>query len=120
MNIRNLRFSLILLLLLVPGLSFAQDDSIYVVANAMIDTLSGKRMSDPVVELRNDRIVSVSSGSSIPDGAKIIDLGDATILPGLADLHAHLTYYSTDFGYESLSVSETDEAIRGVVNVRKR
>ena len=119
MHSRKLRLLLILFLLVQPALTFAQDDTVYLVASALIDTLNGRRISDPVVEISNDRIVSVTSGGSVPPGAKVIDLGEATILPGLSDLHAHLTYYSTDFGYESLAISKTDEAIRGVVNAQK-
>ncbi|MGI9284224.1 MAG: amidohydrolase family protein [Pseudomonadales bacterium] len=119
MRSRKLQLVPILLLLVQPALTFAQDDTVYLVAGALIDTLTGQRISDPVVEIRDDRIVSVALGGSVPPDAKIIDLGGATILPGLADLHAHLTYYSTDFGYQSLSISKTDEAVRGVVNARK-
>ncbi len=119
MRSENLLFFSILLFLVQPASTFAQDDAVYLVAGALIDTLNGQRISDPVVEIRNDRIVSVASGGAVPSGTKIIDLGGATILPGFADLHAHLTYYSTDFGYQSLAISKTDEAIRGVVAARK-
>ena len=43
-----------------------------------------------VVVVRGDRIVSVG-GTSIPAGARVIDLGDATLLPGFIDAHTHLT-----------------------------
>lgn len=110
---------LLLTLLLQVTPAFAADDPIYVVAGALIDTLDSKRVADPVVEISGDRIVSVTAGGVVPDGAEVIDLGDATILPGLADMHAHLTFYGTDFGYEMLAISKTDQAIRGVVNARK-
>jgi imidazolonepropionase-like amidohydrolase len=42
-----------------------------------------------VVVVRGDRIVSV--GGSVPAGARVIDLGDATLLPGFIDAHTHLT-----------------------------
>ncbi len=115
----KLQYFSILFLLMQSAYTFAQDDTVYLVAGALIDTLAGRRIADPVVEIRDDRIVSVKPGGTVPPGAKTIDLGKATILPGLADLHTHLTYYVTDFGYESLAVSKTDEAIRGVVNARK-
>lgn len=110
---------LLLTLLLQVTPAFAADDPIYVVAGALIDTLDSKRVADPVVEISGDRIVSVTASGVVPDGAEVIDLGDATILPGLADMHAHLTFYGTDFGYEMLAISKTDQAIRGVVNARK-
>jgi hypothetical protein len=42
------------------------------------------------VVVTGDKIVSVGNGP-IPAGAKVIDLGDATILPGFIDAHVHLT-----------------------------
>jgi imidazolonepropionase-like amidohydrolase len=43
-----------------------------------------------LVVVRGDRIVSVGSGEA-PAGARVIDLGDATLLPGFIDAHTHLT-----------------------------
>lgn len=116
---RILRQFSVLVLLMHPLLIFGQDDTTYLVAGALIDTLNGTRVTNPVVEIRGERVVSITPEGTVPAGANVIDLGSATILPGLADLHTHLTYYSTDFGYKSLAISETDEAIRGVVNARK-
>lgn len=94
------------------------DDVTFLTAGSLIDPLAGERVDNPVVEIKGDRIVSVTSGGSIPDGATVIDLGDATILPGLADTHTHLTYYDTDFGMKMFGYSTSDYAIRGVVNAR--
>jgi imidazolonepropionase-like amidohydrolase len=105
--------------LLYSAIAFAQADTTYLVAGAVIDTVNGERVANPVVGIRGDRIVSVTADGTIPDGANVIDLGDATILPGLADTHTHLTYYNTDFGIETLALSSTDLAIRGVVNARR-
>ena len=116
---RKLLWSPILILLMLPTLAAAQDDEMYLVAGNLIDTLNGRSVSDPVVKISDDRVVSVTSGGTVPEGAEVIDLGSATILPGLADMHTHLTYYANDFGYQSLGVSKTDETIRGVVNAEK-
>src|SRR5262249_17314519 len=43
-----------------------------------------------VVIVKGAKIVSVGNGAT-PDGAKVIDFGDATILPGFIDAHVHLT-----------------------------
>lgn len=118
MRYRILSLPLLILLTCQPATSLAQDDTTYVVASWLIDTLKGERVADPVVGISNGRIVSVAAGTAMPAGANVIDLGEATILPGLADMHTHLTGYSTDFGYEALALSDTDEAIRGVVNAR--
>ena len=99
--------------------STAQADSVYLTAGSLIDPLSGKVVANPVIEIQEDRIVSVESAAAVPDQAQVIDLGNATLLPGLADLHTHLTWNPTDLGYSSLALSTSDEAIRGVVNARK-
>jgi imidazolonepropionase-like amidohydrolase len=94
-------------------------ESTFVVADSLIDPLNGKVISNPVVEIQGNRIVAVTSGGNAPDNAEVINLRNATILPGLADLHTHLTWNPSDFGYKGLAVSITDEAVRGVVNARK-
>jgi imidazolonepropionase-like amidohydrolase len=51
-------------------------------------------ITDAVVVVKGDRIVSVGSGAaSVPAGADVIDLGRYTAIPGLIDLHTHMTYY---------------------------
>ena len=51
-------------------------------------------LTDAVVVVQGDRIVSVASGSpTVPAGVAVIDLRKYTGLPGLIDLHTHITYY---------------------------
>ena len=69
--------------------SFAAEAPVVVVRAArLIDGRSDKVVSPGVVVVRGNRIESV--GGSVPAGAQVIDLGDATILPGLIDAHVHL------------------------------
>jgi imidazolonepropionase-like amidohydrolase len=44
-----------------------------------------------MIRIDGDRIVDVGSNLGVPPGARLLDLGDATLLPGLIDLHTHLT-----------------------------
>jgi imidazolonepropionase-like amidohydrolase len=118
--LKSILGSVLLLAVSLHGATaFAADRAIYVVAGALIDTLTGERTTNPVIEISGDRIVSVTESGTPPDGATVIDLGDSTILPGLADMHTHLTYYDTDFGVETLTLSTADFAIRGVVNAKR-
>jgi imidazolonepropionase-like amidohydrolase len=56
----------------------------------LFDSVSGK-LSDPgVVVVAGGKIVAVGSNASIPANAEVIDLGDATLLPGFIDAHVHL------------------------------
>src|SRR5438552_4232330 len=51
-------------------------------------------IADAVVVIENDRITSVGSGNdAVPKGADVIDLRRYTGIPGLIDLHTHMTYY---------------------------
>jgi imidazolonepropionase-like amidohydrolase len=51
-------------------------------------------IADAFVIIENDRITSVGSGNgAVPTGAEVIDLRRYTGIPGLIDLHTHMTYY---------------------------
>lgn len=110
--------------LLLASLAFAQaalaqQSVTYLTADALVDPLAGEKVRNPVVRIEGERIVSVVSGGEVPEGATVIDLGAATLLPGLADTHMHLTFYDTDFGIGMMALSTADYAIRGVVNARR-
>src|SRR5690242_2361864 len=61
-------------------------------AGRLIDP-SGKVIMNAVILIENDRVVSV--GTSVPPaaGAEIIDLSRYSVIPGLIDLHTHMTYF---------------------------
>ena len=51
-------------------------------AARMLDVDKGTLITDPVIVIQSDKIVSVASRGPLPDGAKVIDLGDVTLIPG--------------------------------------
>jgi imidazolonepropionase-like amidohydrolase len=53
---------------------------------------SGKVIANAVIVVDDDRITSVGTGP-VPAGAEVIDLSRFTIIPGLIDVHTHMTYY---------------------------
>lgn len=59
----------------------------------LLDGKGSKPVKDPVVIIDNGKITEVNSGSSgnIPQGSETLDFSDGTILPGMINLHAHLT-----------------------------
>jgi imidazolonepropionase-like amidohydrolase len=59
-------------------------------AARLIDGKSDTVLKNGVVLVEGDKITAVGSGLTIPPDAKVIDLGDATLLPGLIDVHTHL------------------------------
>jgi imidazolonepropionase-like amidohydrolase len=65
----------------------------------LFDSVSGKLVDNGVVVVSGTRIQAVGSKAKIPEGAKIIDLGDATLLPGFIDAHVHLSNESSPNWY---------------------
>ena len=59
-------------------------------AAILFDGRSGELVSPGVVVVRGDRIVAVGRDAAIPADARVIDLGEATLLPGFIDAHTHL------------------------------
>jgi imidazolonepropionase-like amidohydrolase len=70
-------------------------------AAQLIDGVADQPLRDAVVLIEGGRITAVGSALPIPEGAQLIDLGGATLLPGLIDCHTHITGDPGDY-YESL------------------
>src|ERR1700722_11734951 len=71
---------------------------IVIKAARMFDGVSDRLVSPGLVVVLGEKIRGVGAKAEIPAGAEVIDLGDATILPGFMDAHTHLTMaYELDF-----------------------
>ncbi len=79
--------------ILAPALAAAAPEPSVIVVRAarLIDGRGGAPVAPAMVLVEGDRITAVGSGLAVPAGARVIDLGGATLLPGLIDLHTHLT-----------------------------
>ncbi len=90
-------------------------------AGHVVDPASGKVLPDQIILVQGERILAIGAPAAVPvpSGAVLIDLSGATVLPGLIDVHVHLTANPTDSGPKSLTISTPREAINGVVNARK-
>ena len=69
-------------------------------AARLFDGKGDAAVRDGVVIVEGRKIKAVGSGLAVPAGATVIDLGDATLLPGFIDAHTHLTGESSDNWYE--------------------
>jgi imidazolonepropionase-like amidohydrolase len=74
---------------LCAGMALAQYHPVVVKAARMFDGKSEHAVAPGLVVIENGKIAQV--GGAVPAGAEVIDLGDATLLPGLIDAHTHLT-----------------------------
>jgi imidazolonepropionase-like amidohydrolase len=68
----------------------APAETIVLKAAHVFDSTGSALKDGVIVVVRGDRIVSVGTAAA-PAGARVIDLGDATLLPGFIDAHTHLT-----------------------------
>jgi imidazolonepropionase-like amidohydrolase len=65
----------------------------------LFDSVSGKLIEHGAVVISGTKIQAVGSDVKIPDNAQVIDLGDATLLPGFIDAHVHLSEQSSPEWY---------------------
>jgi imidazolonepropionase-like amidohydrolase len=94
-------------------------ETVVVTADRMIDVLTGKVVDHPQITVVDGRIASVAAQGSLPTGARHIDLPGMTLLPGLIDMHTHLTSDPHYSGYQSLQFTDNFWTVVGVANARK-
>ena len=93
-----------------------------VTADRMLDVITGRYVEKPVIVIGDDgRIQSVLSGAQVkaPPGSKRIDLPGETLLPGLIDMHVHLTSLAEIGGYQGLKYTDSFWVAAGVANAKK-
>jgi imidazolonepropionase-like amidohydrolase len=123
-NHRCRRFTLsiwlvLAIVLIVPSIAGAQNQSIVLRAGKLFDPESGQLVDKPVILVSGNKITEVGSANTqIPSDAKVIDLGDATLLPGFIDVHTHLTSDPGLGGYDGLGISVPRAALTGAKNAR--
>ena len=91
-------------------------------ASHMLDVKSGSVVPDAVVLIQDDKITTAGSSLKIPAGAEVVDLGNATLLPGLIDCHTHLMARISDepqgYGLSLLTKSQAFRALEGAADAR--
>jgi imidazolonepropionase-like amidohydrolase len=88
-------------------------------AGRLVDPVSGG-VSPASLLIRDGRVVAVGAlDAPAPAGAQVVDLSRETVLPGLIDVHVHLTAEPDEAGPKALTVSVPEEALNGVANARR-
>ncbi len=108
---------------MVPMVGQAASAATVVTAAHLVDPVRGVLLDAPVVVIGDDgRVSALATGDAarpaIPEGAKRVDLGQATILPGLIDMHVHLDADATIGGYRGLAYTDTFWTVVGVHNAK--
>jgi imidazolonepropionase-like amidohydrolase len=116
-----------LLILLVAATAFGQAQKAasktYVLKAArLFDGKSNALVTPGVVVVTDGKIAAAGTSATAPAGAEVIDLGDATLLPGFIDAHTHLTMaYSEDYKQnrlDDLQKTIAERALDASVNAR--
>jgi imidazolonepropionase-like amidohydrolase len=94
-------------------------DTVVVSADRMIDVLAGRVIERPQVTITDGRIAAVGvQGAAIPAGAVRVELPGMTLLPGLIDMHTHLTSDPRFSGYRRLQFTDNFWTVVGVANAK--
>ncbi len=95
-------------------------DTVVVTADRMIDVITGRVVAHPQVIISEGRITSVGAQNAPPPaGARRIDLAGLTLLPGLIDMHVHLTSDPRYNGYRFLEFTDSFWTVVGVANAKR-
>ncbi len=85
----------------------------------LIDPASGRRLDRVVVVVRGDSVIVVDTTGRVPNDAEVVDLGSSTLLPGLIDVHTHLSSESGNYYDDLFRRSPIDDAVRAHVYARR-
>ena len=123
---RHIFFNLIFLsLVLIPHAPAQQPAArpagkVIVHAGKLLDVRTGKTLTDQAIVIEGDKISSVGPFAQARRSAddRLVDLSNATVLPGLTDAHTHLTMNPQDVGPRGLTISIPRQTVTGARNAR--
>jgi imidazolonepropionase-like amidohydrolase len=111
---------LLAIAILVTSISTANAKTTVFMADRMLDVDNGNVINNAVVVVKDNKITLAGEKNTIkyPTNAEIIELGDYTLMPGLMDMHVHLTSDANQHGYKGLAISLPRATISGVKHAK--
>jgi len=90
-------------------------------AGHVLNVRTGELRANQAIVIVGDKIEKIVPSGEVAaaPGDTTIDLPDATVLPGLVDMHTHLTFDLNSLGYSGLGISTAREALHGARNARR-
>jgi imidazolonepropionase-like amidohydrolase len=85
-------------------------------AGKFIDVERGRELSNQIIVIRGQKIEAVGPNLAIPEGAKVIDMSNMTVLPGLIDCHTHLADLAEAEPLEVLQRTAAESAYAAIPN----
>jgi imidazolonepropionase-like amidohydrolase len=87
----------------------------------LLNVRTGELRANQAIVIEGDKVVQIAPSSEVKSAAgdTVIDLPEATLLPGLIDMHTHLTFDLNSLGYQGLSISTAREALHGARNAKR-
>ncbi len=93
--------------------------TVAVAADRLVDVATGKETDKPLVIITDGRITAVGhQGDAIPSGAERVSLPGVTLLPGLIDMHTHISSSPLFSGYNSLLFTDSFWPVISTANAK--
>lgn len=97
----------------------AEAKTVAVSADRLLDVATGKYVEKPLVIVTDERVTTIGhQGDAVPAGAERVELPGVTLLPGLIDMHVHMTSSPLFSGYNYLQFTDSFWPVLGTRHAR--